>query len=1064
MTRNKMKKIISVFLILLMLFSAVACDMGGGDDTYQTPTSTSAGTGTGTGSDTISAPETLPDIASVVKPNKGGLMLTEAMASNKSVISDDYGEFSDWIELYNDGETEISLKNYFISDSPDNKTKGVLPDIKIGAKEYFIIWASGRNVYNAESNSLHLPFRLSKAGETISLFSMTGSEIGRITLPEMPSDISAGPDDDGNTFLMAEPTPGEKNVTARYVKPEQNDEPINQTDKTVNTLRINEYTTKKTVTFTDSEGDYGAWVEIYNYGEKEVKLKGLFLSDDEAEFNKWGFPDITLAAGSYMTVFMMGKEIEYVTGGEIHATFTLSGKEEKLGIYNGKGMEIDSCPVYELESNMTCGRDPENPDHFLFFPRATKNAKNTVPGFEDIESARYPKYKTSYINEVVAVNATLDSSPDGKTYSSGELYDYYKLYDYIELHNPTGADVDLSEFYIGKSSFDKAIWLPTVKIKAGGYRLVYFADETRYDSKTDTVYVDLGLNRYRNDVYLFDKQGNVVDSIETSLLFDKTSAGRTSDTDDSVYYFTSVTPGKENTAVPLSKAVSTPSFSLEGGYVEAGENLTIAVPDGCIVYYTTDGSYPTQNGTLYRAPITIDKTMTVRARAFKSNALPSDEISVSFIVGRKHNMPVVFLNAEATDLFSDKTGIWADGPNFDTESMKYDDSSLTGAQKEDLFFKDAPKANYWQSWERPVSFTYIDENGTQVLTFNAGIKTFGQYSRVHDQKSVSINLKDKYGIKEVVYPFFGDDYINVFSNLVLRGAGQDANRAHIRDAFIARALLGKINCEVMNYRPVVCYVNGVYWGIYDLRERISDEFVANHTGADPDNLDRMKGSSIVQSGTSENYNALYKFVTTKDMTNSDNYAYICTQIDVDNYIDYWITQIYFANTDPGNIKFYRERTEEGKWRWIPYDFDWSMSSEENRMRDYVFKQDKKIYGIIQRLIKNSTFKKKFISRFCELLNDTLNPDRLMPLLRELTNEISEEMPYHIERWNFRNKDDDRYISDILMSAPSSIARWEKHISNIENWLRDRDVMIIGHLKSTFGLSDSDLKSYGLKNI
>ena len=647
-----MKKIISVFLILIMLFAAVACDtFGGGDNTsYVSPPQTKeAGD---TREVTTSPAETLPDIAAAVKPNKGGLILNEAMASNKSVIFDDYGEYSDWIELYNDGEAEISLKNYFISDSPDNKTKGVLPDIRIGAKQYLIIWASGRNVYNAETNSLHLPFKLSKAGETVSLFSMSGSELGRITLPEMPSDISAGPDDDGNTFLLAEPTPGEKNVTAKYVKPVQNDEPINQTDKTVNTIRINEYTTKKTVTFTDSEGDYGAWVEIYNFGEKEVKLKGLFLSDDEAEFNKWGFPDITLAAGSYMTVFMMGKEKEYTAGGEVQATFTLSGKEEKLGIYNGKGDVIDSCAVYELESNMTCGRDPENPDKWLFFPRATKNAKNTVPGFEDIESARYPKYKTAYINEVVAVNATLESSPDGKTYSSGELYDYYDLYDYIELHNPTENDVDLSDFYIGKSSFDKAVWLPTVKLRAGGYKLIYFADETRYDSKNDNIYVDLGLNRYRNDIYLFDRQGCVVDNVNTSLLYDKTSAGRRSDTDDSVYYFTSVTPGKENTAVPLSKAVAAPSFSLEGGYVEAGENLTITVPEGCIVYYTTDGSKPTQNGTLYRAPIAVDKTMTVRARAFKSNALPSDEISVSFIVGRKHNMPDVFLCAEATDLFS----------------------------------------------------------------------------------------------------------------------------------------------------------------------------------------------------------------------------------------------------------------------------------------------------------------------------------------------------------------------------------------------------------------------------
>lgn len=1054
--RKNMKKIISLLLLSVMIFASVACDTVPGETSEVT-------TAAGSESETSTEPaETIPEIEVVIKPNKGGLMLTEAMASNKSTVADDYGEYSDWIELYNDGKSEISLKNYLITDSPDNKTKGILPDIKLGAGEYIVIWASGRNVYNESTKSLHLPFKLSKSGETVCLLTQGGSEIGRITLPECPTDISAGPLDDGRTVLLAEPTPGEKNVTAQYEgKQQQNDEPLNLTDKTVNTLRINEYTTKKTVTFTDEDGDYGAWVEIYNYGEKEVSLKGLFLSDDASDFGKWAFPDIKIIPGGYITVFMMGKDKEY-DGGQIHATFTLSGKEETLGIYNGRGDEIDVCKVYELESNMTCGRDPENADKWLFFPRATRNAANTVKGFEDINSARHPAYKSAYISEVVAVNATLDTSPDGKSYSSGELYDYYKLYDYVEIKNPTDTDIELSDLYIGKSTFDKAVWLPTVRLKAGDYRIIYFADETSYDSKSDKIYVDLGLNRYRNDLYLFDRDGNVVDSMETGLLFDKTSAGRASDSDDTVVYFTTVTPGAQNSSVTFSKAVAAPSFNLEGGYVDAGTALTVIVPKDCVVYYTTDGSYPTQSSMLYRSPITIDKTMSVRARAYKSDSLPSDDVCVSFIVGRKHNMPVVFLNTDEANLYSEKTGIWADGPNFDTNSMKYDDSSLSGAQKEDLFFRDAPKANYWQSWERPVNFTYIDESGTQVLNFNAGIKTFGQYSRVHDQKSVSINLKDKYGIKEVVYPFFGEDYINVFSNLVLRGAGQDANRSHIRDAFIARALLGKINCEVMNYRPVVCYVNGKYHGIYDLRERISDEFVANHTGADPDNLDRMKGSSIVQSGTSENYNALYKFVTTKDMTNADNYAYVCTQMDIDNYIDYWISQIYFANTDPGNIKFYRDRSEGGKWRWIPYDFDWSLSSTENRMSEYVFRQDKKIYAIIQHLIRNSTFKKKFISRFCELLNDTLNPDRLMPLLRELTNEITEEMPYHIARWNFRNTDDNRYVSGILMSAPSSMDRWEKHIETAEDWLRNRDEKVIGHLKSYFRLSDDDLRSYGLR--
>ena len=1052
-----MKRIISVALAVITLLSLAACDLSTPDDSFDV--SGTAPSSSAPGSDT--AIETLPQPEVIIKPNENGLMLSEVMASNKSTLTDDYGEYSDWIELYNGGSSEISLKNYLITDNPDNRTKGILPDVKLKPGEYIIIWASSRNVYNEQTTSIHLPFKLSKAGETVSLLTSGGTEIGRITIPaNCPSDISAAPAPDGHTVLLSEPTPGEKNGTAEYQPKQSTDEPLNLTDKTVNTVRINEFATKKCITFTDEEGDYGAWVEIYNYGEKVVKLKGLFLSDDEADKTKWEFPDVTLQPDGYLTVFMLGKDKEYA-GGELHASFTLSGKEESLGIYNGRGDEMDRCTVYDLESNMTCGRDPENPDKWLFFPRATRNAKNDVPGFEDINSARHPAYKTAYISEVVAVNATLDSSPDGKSYSSGELYDYYKLYDFVEIKNPTENDLDLSELYIGKKTFDRAVWLPTVKVKAGGYRIIYFGDETKYDSKTDSVYVDLGLNRYGNDIYLYDKNGTVVDSVVTGLLFDRTSAGRVSDDDDTLYYFTQVTPGAKNSTVTYSKSVGAPSFSLEGGYVEAGTAVTIKAPAGCIVYYTTDGTAPTQASTLYRSPITIDKTTSIRARAFKSDALPSDEVSVSFIVGRVHNMPVVFLNADPNDLFSEKTGIFADGPNFDTESMKYDDPSLGGSEKENLFFKDAPKANYWQSWERPVSFTYIDESGRQVLNFNAGIKVFGQYSRVHDQKSVSINLKDKYGIKEVVYPFFGEDYINVFSSLVLRGSGQDANRSHIRDAFIARALLGKINCEVMNYRPVVVYLNGDYYGIYDLRERISDEFVANHTGADPDNLDRMKGSSIVQSGTSTNYNELYKFVTTKNMSNEDNYAYVCSRMDIDNYIDYWISQIYFANTDPGNIKFYRERTDTAKWRWIPYDFDWSMSSEESRF-NYVFKQDKKIYGIIQGLIKNSTFKKKFISRFCELLNDTLNPDRLLPLLRELTNEISEEMEYHIARWGFRNKNDDRYISGILMSAPSSMTRWETHIASVEGWLRERDVNVIKHMKSYFGLSDADLRSYGLK--
>ena len=1040
-----MKKIISLLLVFCTLFALAACNGEGRADTTAAEASV---TGAATEYQTIEEV--------IVKPEKGGVILNEAMASNKSVIADNYGEYSDWIEIYNDSDEPVSLKNYMLSDNPLKPTKYVFPDISIGAHGYLVVWASGKNLYDSDTGSIHLPFKLSKDGEIICLFDSKGSEIGRITYYDMPTDISAGPDESGKTVMLAEPTPGEKNVTAQYVEPETEApaEPVNTGDSTVNTLRINEYATKKSITFTDSEGDFGAWVEIYNFGEEPVSLNGLYLSDDAEKPQKWAFPDETIAPGAYFTVFMLGKDKEY-DGKEMQATFTLSGKEEKLMIFNGRDEEIDSCAVYELVSNMTCGRDKDDPEHWLFYPKATPNSANTVKGFEDIDSARYPSYKTTYISEVVAVNATLDASPDGKSHTSGELYDYYKTYDFVELKNPTGENVILSDLYISKSSFEKAIQLPTASLGAGKYRLIYFADENKYDSKKDEIYIDMSLKRYSNDIYLYDGNGTVIDHIAVGTLFDNTSAGRLTDQDDSVYYFTTVTPGAKNSTKAYNQSIATPKFDRDGGYVEAGTTLTITAPEGVSVYYTTDGSAPTSSSKLYTKPITINETLSVRARAYRSDSLPSEEVSVSFIVGRTHNMPVVFLNADHDDLFSEKTGILANGADFDPFSSKYT------ANDSSAFFDDASKkANFWKDWERPVSFTYIDENGTQVLSFNAGVKVFGQYSRVHDQKSLSIRFKDKYGPTKVVYPFFGDDYINVFSSLVLRGSGQDANRAHIRDAFIATALNGKINCEVMNYRPVVVYLNGEYYGIYDLRERISDDFVADHTGADPDNLDRIKGLSIVQSGSRDIYNALFKYATSNDLSKTEHYEYVCSQIDVDNFIDYWIVTLYFANSDPGNIKFYRERKEGAKWRWIPYDFDWSLQSTDNRF-DIVLNTSKQVYSLIKAMMKNSSFKEKFFRRFAELLKDTLSPDRLLPLIDSLTDDIRDEMEYHIAKWRFRC-DDNRAMAPQLVSTPSSMKTWNDHIERCKNWLKNRDQDIIEQILKykPLKMTKELLKEYG----
>lgn len=1043
-----MKKITVIFLSLcLLLPTLVGCDSLFPSDT----TTTASGTSVTTAEEVV------------VTPSTNGLVLNELMASNSSTIADDYGTYSDWIELYNSSSADISLSGYTITDDPAKFAKFVLPDITIKAGEYLVIWASGRNVYNAETGYLHLSFKINAVSEIVSLFSPKGVEIGRITVNNAPTDYSLGPDENGRTMIFSEPTPGTRNVTTAYTPVETEPEvPLNTHGKDVNTVRINEFATDDCITFPDSEGDYGAWVEIYNYGASPVDMTGLFLSDDETKPAKWAFPSVTIGAGEYLLVYMMGKNGDYAASGELQATFTLSGKETFLGIFNGSTDIMDSCKVYNLFSNITCGRSSGDAEHWLFFPLATPGAANTVEGFEDVESARYPAYKQAYINEVIAVNTTLAAAPDGKTYTKGELTDYYDTYDYIELYNPNDTAVNLSDLYIGKNVFTNAVQLPNVQLPAHGYRVIYFGDETKYYSAKDEIYVNMGLNRYHNDLYLFNASGVCVDSILTGTLFDKTSAGRASENDDTVWYFTDVTPGAANSSAKFYKSVGTPEYSVAGGYVTEGASLTLTAPSGCVIYYTTDGSEPTQSSTLYTSPIQITKTVTVRSRCYKTGYLYSEGVSQSYIVGRDHGMPVICLTTEAANLYSDATGIFAEGTGFDSESSVYVGTNDDYSKRENAFYSNAAKyANYWQDWERPVHFDYITSDGKQVLSFNAGIKTFGQYSRVRDQKSVSINLRDKYGVKEIAYPFFGDDYINVFSSIILRASGQDSNAAHIRDAFVAKALVGEINCEVMNYIPVVVYINGEYYGIYDLREHINEDFVADHTGADPNNVDIIKGTTTMLAGTYDNYKALLTYVTSHSMANADNYAYVCTQMDVDNYIDYWIAQIYFANTDPGNIKFYREKTDTAKWRWIPYDFDWSMRSTENRFEMVFSYSSMKVYSILRELIKNTDFKQKFLSRFCTLLNDTLNYERLKPLLDSMAAEISTEMEYHIARWNYRWNSENELLY-LMCSSPYSMASWQTNITRIDTWLQTRNETIIKDMKSWFKLSSADITALGYK--
>ena len=942
---------------------------------------------------------------------KNSIYISEVMSSNTSVLADEKGEFCDWIELHNPTDKDIDLSDWSLTDDGTNARKFVFPSMTIKSGEYLVLFADGNEKTDIENGAVHLPFSISsQKGESIRLYDSRTNLVCQLSVPILEDNISYGVDENGNETILEAATPGAPNGSKQEAE-EVFKEPKNYQ------VVINEYSTNETQTLLDDEGDFVSWVELYNKGSESVNLRSFSLTDDEADIQKWTFPDVTVEAGKYLVVYLSGNEREYNGTGQLHASFRLNGNENQLMLFDESGNEVDSCVVYKLFSNLSCGRKADDENTFAFFASATPGRKNANVSFSSVDSARLTGSKALAITEVAAVNTSV-KSPNG-TYS-----------DYIELYNASDKKINLKNYKLSDSKkAESFLKLPDRILESGEYAVVYCTDEKNAGGIT----LDIGLNRYGETVYLADSNSVIVDSLTYGRLCPGYSCGRVPGKTGDTVYFDILTPGGKNKGRVLSKALANPAFSLDSSYVKKGTEVRII--SDYDVFYTLDGSVPTESSKRYTEPIKIKKSQSVRARAFKEGCVPSDTVTATYLVEAKHDLPVVFLTADKADLFSRQRGIWADGPNISSEFPYLG-------------------ANYWQDWERDVHFEFMEKDGEGGISFDAGIKVFGQFSRALPQKSVSINLRDKYGPTEVCYPFFEDNDVNVFSSLVLRNSGQDFNIAHIRDAYCAMIVKNSVDVDIMDYRPVAVYVNGSYYGIYDLREKIDEDYLANHRGVDKSKTDLIKGNNNVQLGSMDSYNKLLKYIRTHDVTDKKVYDYICSQIDIDELISYWMCESFFTNTDTGNIRFYRENTKGGKWRWVFFDSDWSLFPSTYKLNYIDNYLDPHGHGvsdafdttIMTRLIKNKSFRKRLLEIHSEHLKTTFETKRMLKIFDSMIDEIDSEMKRHTKRW------------DAL-----SYASWQKNTATLRNIIKENRKLFIKKMKASFNMTKEEIELYIPKN-
>jgi hypothetical protein len=936
------------------------------------------------------------------------LIINEVMPSNRSVLLDQDGDSSDWIELYNTANTPVRLAGYGLSDDASKPGKWVFPDVTIPAKGYLVVFASGKNKMNGKE--VHASFRIRSEGEELVLTDPQGEAIDAAEIPACENNRSFGrPAENPVQWAFLDlPSPG-------FPNSEQGAADFEASRWVSGPLRINEVMADNVSVLQDEDGDYSDWVEITNTGSSAVNLAGYGLSRDRDDLFQWSFPELSLQPGQNLVVFCSGKNRKN-SSSELHAGFRINKSSEQLFLANPMGQIADSAEIRNLPPDASLARMAS--DEWEASDRPSPGYENTAEGYaEYVKACRPPS--PLILSEVMSRNENTLSDEDGN------------FYDWIEIKNAGNEPLNLGNYWLSDDSGKIHKWrFPDMTLQPGSYAVVFLSPDYTTPKGESYLHADFALSASGDVVYLSDTSGKVLQKLTVPELTDGVTYG-VLDGEANYFYFTVPTPGRAND--PASRCDSyaeKPVFSSGGGFYPGPCTLTIKTPqDGAVVHYTTDGSVPTLSSPVASGPLTIEKTTVVRAAAFKKGFLTSPVVTNTYLLETGNNLVTVCISTNPENLWSEETGIYAMGHPY-----------------EDVY--PFHGANFWQEWEKPAYIEYYQEDGSLVFGMDAGISIHGEYTQALDHKSFGIDARKKYGSEFIHYAVFPEKPYSHYQSIVLRNSGQDNGNTKLRDVLISQ-LMKETGLDYQAYRPAVLYLNGEYWGFYTLRESTDKHFLkANHPEINMENLDIIEGNWRVHQGDRLAYQELLNYIKSHDLSDAANYDYVKSKMDVDNFIDYQIAVIYGANVDNGNIKFWRERTEGSKWQWILFDFDMAFRYPEHDTVADVFNpagtgSEDMFSTVIQvGLLQNQDFRDQFLRRFAYHMKSTFEPQRVIALIDQLATEIEPEMERNYTKWK------------------GSMSTWRSCITKMKDFFVQRPDNAKKFIQQFFHLTDSQMKEYG----
>ena len=439
-------------------------------------------------------------------------------------------------------------------------------------------------------------------------------------------------------------------------------------------------------------------------------------------------------------------------------------------------------------------------------------------------------------------------------------------------------------------------------------------------------------------------------------------------------------------------------------------------------------------------------------------------------MAERYNLPIISLVTNPENLFDYFTGIFMKGKVMSDWLSENPGAVVDGGTP----------GNYNQrgiEWEREATITFFEPDGTVGFIQNVGIRTFGGWSRSYRHKPLRVIARKRYDHSGTIeYPVFPEltkrgnpeEPLTSFKQLLLRSSGNDWEYTLFRDAMM-QSLVAGLGVDTQSYKPCILFINGEFWGIYNIRETFDEYFINTNYNVEFDDIVILEGVSYEdgmglyygQEGDVESFQSIIDFVRTHDMSLPENYEYVADQIDVDNFIVYHAAQIYYANTDwPGNnVKVWRKRTEktdpdappghDGRWRWLLFDTDFGFglysihSTVSHRTLKFATTPDGEPWPnpdwstvLLRSLLTNEEFKTKFIAKFVDLLNSRFHPDYVTKRIVEMRDVIAPVMQEHLDRWMINN---------------GSMDAWKAQTSALISFGLDRVRFVTRDLRDYFGL-------------